>query len=263
MTDYLSNGLQYIPAIVAPDNTYGIFFYSSGVNLVRAPFGGTQYNTLAITSTGSIDFLNKGGAASGALIHGAGTSGSPALLGSTAGNGLSYYMSSSATSGDVRGMDLRLYLAGAGSAGEALRAYTTVNGVSVAGTVNGAHISLGLTGAGATIAGQGFGLRVSYAVANSVTTVGGASNAVMLVESDIATGPTFHANTAFIRFNNYGAQKLANLFSVTNPDTSAMFVNAGTGAGSAGQASGSVCAKALKIIVDGVNYWIGLNSTNS
>ena len=40
-------------------------------------------------------------------------------------------------------------------------------------------------------------------------------------------------------------------------------VTAGTGANSAGVSTGSVCAKVLPITVNGTNYWIGLNSSNS
>lgn len=40
-------------------------------------------------------------------------------------------------------------------------------------------------------------------------------------------------------------------------------VAAGTGANSAGVSTGSVCAKVIPVTVNGTNYWIGLNSSNS
>ena len=54
---------------------------------------------------------------------------------------LQFYFDSTATSGDNRGMYLRTYFSGAGGGGEALRAFTTINGVAC-GTAHGAHISL-------------------------------------------------------------------------------------------------------------------------
>lgn len=257
MADYLALGLtgrMVHSALVSPDDGMGLFFLASGgLKVVKDPFSSSPLECLGF------------GAASGSLMLGIGTSASPIALGTTAGNALNFYLSTTATSGDVRGLYLRLYFKAAGASGEALCAFTTVDGVQVAvgGTINGGHISLGLTGAGAAISGQAFGLRVDFEAAASVTAVGGSSSAVALFETNIATGPTFPSDLAFLRFNNLGAQKLANFISITNPDTSAMFVNAGTGAGSAGNSSGSVCAKVLKILVGGTPYWIGLNSTNS
>lgn len=209
--------------------------------------------------------LGKLGTTSTSILEGFGSSASPVALGTDAKNAFSYYLDTTHTSGDVRGMYLRLYFSGAGGSGEALRAFSTINGVAagLGGTVNGAHVSLGLTGAGAGIAGQGFGLRVNLDAAASVTAIGGSQSAVAMLESNIATGPTVPTDLAFLRCNNLGAQAIPNFLSLTNPDTTAMFVDAGTGAGSAGAAGGSVCAKVLQIIVDGTPYYIGLNSTNA
>lgn len=204
-----------------------------------------------------------GGSPNAALILGGGNAGVPLGDGAVAGrNFIEFRTKSTATSGDCRLAYLRQDFAAAGS-GETLRAYSTVSGsVGVGGTVNGAHITLGLTGAASALNGQGFGLRVNFDAAAAVVAIGGSQSAVAMLETNIATGPTMPADLAFLRCNNLGAQKLDNLLSLTNPSTT-MFADAGTGAGSAGAAGGSVCAKVLKIIVDGTAYYIGLNSTNA
>jgi len=70
---------------------------------------------------------------------------------------MSMYFDDGATSGDARGMYLRLYVSGAGGGGEALRVFTTVENVAGA-TAHGAHISLNF-GATGTITGQGIASR--------------------------------------------------------------------------------------------------------
>jgi len=66
------------------------------------------------------------------------------------------YVKSTATSGDNRARYSRLYLAGAGGGGEALRAFTTVQ--AACGTAHGAHISLNFAG---TTTGELSGLGVA------------------------------------------------------------------------------------------------------
>lgn len=83
---------------------------------------------------------------------------------------MSFYLANSATSGDNRGMYLRLYHTGVGGGGEALRAFTTVSNVAGA-TAHGAHISLsfGTTG---SITGLGVGMRATLHVPNQVQSGG-------------------------------------------------------------------------------------------
>uniref|UniRef100_A0A6M3L6B5 Uncharacterized protein n=1 Tax=viral metagenome TaxID=1070528 RepID=A0A6M3L6B5_9ZZZZ len=70
---------------------------------------------------------------------------------------ISMYFDNGATSGDNRGLYLRLYLTGAGGGGEAARIYTDVENVA-AGTAHGAHISLGF-GTSGKVTGQGIAVR--------------------------------------------------------------------------------------------------------
>ena len=68
-----------------------------------------------------------------------------------------FRLENAATSGDNRGMYLRLKMSGAGGGGEALRVFTTVQDVA-AGTAHGAHISLNF-GTSGTVTGQGIAAR--------------------------------------------------------------------------------------------------------
>jgi hypothetical protein len=109
----------------------------------------------------------RGGLAGGdhsALLFGAGSSASP-LTSSTADKKfLEFRLKNSATSGDNRGMYLRLYLAGAGGGGEAARIFTTVDDVA-AGTAHGAHISLNFDTSG-SVTGLGVAGRNTLHIPN-------------------------------------------------------------------------------------------------
>lgn len=69
---------------------------------------------------------------------------------------LSFYFNNGATSGDNRGMYLRLNLDGGGG-GEALRVFTNVTDIT-AGTAHGAHVSLNF-GTSGKLTGQGIATR--------------------------------------------------------------------------------------------------------
>ena len=86
-------------------------------------------------------------------------------------NFMGFYVSNSdATGGTARGMYMRLYLTGtSGQSGEAVRAFTTVNGTGAVG-VHGLHASVSL-GTSGTITGEASGVRGTMQIANK--TVGG------------------------------------------------------------------------------------------
>jgi len=105
---------------------------------------------------------------SNALVMGIGTSTSRAQANAASRNFLSFYFENFATSGDNRGMYLRQYLSGAGSSGEAMRIFSTVNNVAAA-TAHGAHISLNFGSTG-TITGQGIASRNTIHLANQALT---------------------------------------------------------------------------------------------
>ena len=200
---------------------------------------------------------------SAALLLGTGTSSAPATTATADKNFLGFWTDSTATSGDSRGMYIRHYFSGAGGSGEALRAYGTVNNVTAAtgGTVNGAHISLNVTGASGKISGAANALRCTLDFAATPTTIGG-TVACLRLDSNIATGPTIPTGTAFIAINDLGSQNLPYFISFETVG-STLFAAAGTGANSAGVASGGVASKVLKCRVNGTDYWLPLFSSNA
>lgn len=158
------------------------------------------------------------------LLHGAGASGTEHALGDTADNAMEYYLEGTHTTGDMRGLYLRLYFAGAGGSGEAARIFSTVDGVTAAtgGTVNGAHISLSLAGAAAAISGAGNALRCTLGIGTGVTAPGG-TQAVIQVDSDIASGVTPPTGIAFLRFTNSGNVAIPNLMRIPDAANGTIF----------------------------------------
>ena len=128
-----------------------------------------------------------------------GTSTSPVVV-KAAGNVSSAYVTSTATTGDVRLNYSRLEVASTGS-GETGRWLTRVTAANAAtgGTVNGGHISLSINGSG-TVSGAGNALRVT--LGGSSTNPGGTLAALQL-DSDFASGGTW-TNASYIRCTNSG-----------------------------------------------------------
>lgn len=125
----------------------------------------------------------------------------------------SIYTKSTATSGDSRGIYVKHLFSGAGGSGEALRAWGVVDNVAAAtgGTVNGAHISLSVTGASGSVSGQGSALRATLG-ADAQTRTLNANLSALLLDSDLATGNTVPAAAAFIRVVNTGSVPILKLF---------------------------------------------------
>lgn len=146
-----------------------------------------------------------------ALLQGSGTSAAPTSTATAGKNFLGYWVKSTATSGDARGLYMRLYLAGAGG-GEAVRAYATAQAANVAtgGTINGIHASLSLD-ASASISGQGFAGRFTFDAAADTRTLNG-NCAPVLIESNIGAGNTVPATMAHIRVTDLGAVAIKKLF---------------------------------------------------
>ena len=197
----------------------------------------------------------------GAQFFGAGTTAAPFPLGTSADQTVGrLYGTALNTSGYARAFDARLYFGGVGGEGEAVRAYGIVNNVTAAtgGTVNGLHASLSVTGANGKISGAGHAIRGTLELA-AASTVGGTIDVLQL---DTFAEGTVPATAAFISLANSGTNKLGYMLRLTAPATG-MFVTAGSGATSCGAAAGATAAKVLKIVVDGVDYWIPLCSTNT
>lgn len=92
---------------------------------------------------------------------------------------LQFYLESSATSGDNRGMYLRTYFTGIGGGGDAARIYADVS--VAAANVFGAHISLGLgeSTTGGSVTGLGVGVRATLGLPDVALAAGGTYTALM------------------------------------------------------------------------------------
>jgi len=163
-------------------------------------------------SATNLDALNLGAAQASSVIQfGSGTSTTPATTATADQNFLGFWVQSTATSGDCRGLYMRLYLGAAGS-GEAVRAYTTAAAANVAtgGTANGLHASLSMA-ASASISGQAFGARITFDAAADTRTLNG-NCAPLLVESNIGANNTVPATMAHIRVTDTGSVLIKKLF---------------------------------------------------
>lgn len=154
--------------------------------------------------SGPVIVDGQGGADGVGLLFSGGTAASPATTATADKNFLDFRVQSTATSGDSRGEYMRLYLAGAGVSGEALRAFTTVSDVAAA-NAHGAHISLSL-GTSGTVTGQGIATRSTL----HMPTTALASNVTMAaIEAEIwsdgsTSDPGGSTLLSFIRCNNGG-----------------------------------------------------------
>ena len=164
----------------------------------------------------------------------------------TAQNISSSYGTTSATTGDTRLSYQRLAFTSTGS-GETLRAFSVVTGAgaATAGTINGAHISTSINTTG-TISGAANAIRAT--LGGSATTPGG-TLAVLQLDTDFASGVTL-ANASFIRVTDSGAG--------TGKVGSLLTIDAGPAATlvSTGAATPSGTIKKIKIVIDGVTYYV-------
>jgi hypothetical protein len=175
-----------------------------------------------------------------------GTSTEPITV-TTAQNVSSFYVTSSATTGDTRLSYMRMDITSTGS-GETLRAFTRVTGAGAAagGTINGAHISTSINTTG-TISGAANALRTT--LGGSATTPGG-TLAVLQLDTDYSVNVTLGATSAFIRVTDSGTQtgEVQNLVNIETGPAATVAPTA-----SAVPASPS---KVLKVMVGGTAYYV-------
>jgi hypothetical protein len=160
----------------------------------------------------------------------------------TSSNVNSEYVATSATNGDTRLTYSRLKFNGAGS-GETIRAYAsiTVASSAVGGTINGAHISVGVDGG--SVSGAANAIRATL---GATTAAPGGTLAAIQVDTDFASGVTLPGSASWIRFTESGTAKMSNLFNIP----AAMFVT-----------STATIAKTIKVIAsDGTPYYIMCSS---
>ena len=136
-----------------------------------------------------------------------GTSAAPLTCGTVAGaKFMSYYAKSEATSGDARLLYARLYIAGIGGAGEAVRAYTTIQGVAATGTVNGIHASLDFADADSKANGSGYAARCTLHIPDEASWTSGTLAAIMaeIYSDGDASDPDGVTELSFMRVVNGG-----------------------------------------------------------
>jgi len=145
--------------------------------------------------------LTTEGADASAILFGYGTSTTPAAT-ATAGKAVSFYVSNTATT-TAEGLYFRHYQSGAGSSGEALRSFSTVNDVAAANSY-GIHASLSFASSG-TVTGLGAAGRFTLHVPSGGSMAGTVTAIQAEIYSDAATSdPAGATSISFIRFVNAG-----------------------------------------------------------
>ena len=185
--------------------------------------------TIRVAGQKRMDFGNTAltteGATSAAILCGLGTSTTPVVT-ATAGKMMSFYASNTNT-GTAEGFYFRHYQSGAGSSGECLRAFSTVNNVA-AGDSYGAHLSLSF-GTSGTVTGLGVAMRATLHIANQATQGGTLAAVQAEIWSDGATSDPSGSQLSVFRVVNDG-----NATGMADVDTDAfLFDFAGWSAGSA------------------------------
>jgi len=175
-----------------------------------------------------------------------GTATSPIAV-TTAQNIDSAYATTSATTGDTRLNYSKLTFTSTGS-GETLRAFSVVTGTgaATAGTINGAHISLEVDGASATISGAANAIRATLGGTDATP---GGTLAVIQLDTNYTVNASLPATASFIRVSDSGsATGEIPLFANIETGPAATIAPAAT--------SVTTVAKAIKVMVGGTVYYV-------
>jgi hypothetical protein len=180
-----------------------------------------------------------------------GTASSP-IVETTATNVSESYVTTSATTGDTRLSYQKLTFTSTGS-GETLRAFSVVTGTgaATAGTINGAHISLEVDGASATISGAANAIRATLGGTDATP---GGTLAVIQLDTNYTVNATLPATASFIRVSDSG--------SATGEIP--LFANIETGpAATCAPTASSVTtvSKAIKVMIGGTVYYVPAYAT--
>jgi len=180
-----------------------------------------------------------------------GTASSP-LVETTAGNVSESYATTSATTGDTRLTYNKLTFTSTGS-GETARFFSVVTGTgaATAGTINGAHISLEVDGASATISGAANAIRATLGGTDATP---GGTLAVIQLDTNYTVNASLPATASFIRVSDSG----------TNTGEIPLFANIETGpAATIAPTASSVTtvSKAIKVMIGGTVYYVPAYAT--
>jgi hypothetical protein len=164
-------------------------------------------------------------------------------------------LQNTATSGDARGIYVSLDFAGDGIAGEAIRARGIVT-AEAAGTVNGLHGGLEFSGTDGLVTGLGTGIRATFIGPNFAhsggTVCGGMSELYAGGSNTDYGGFTEHSIHRFVNDGDGTGKATAdNVFSFVGLSATQLQNHSGWVAG---------LAKALRVVVDGSVYYIGLSN---
>jgi len=182
-----------------------------------------------------------------------GTSASPLAV-TTAENINAAFATTSATTGDTRLSYNKLTFTSTGS-GETLRAFSVVTGASAAtaGTINGAHISLEIDGASASISGAANAIRAT--LGGTDTTPGG-TLAVIQLDTNYTANVSLPATAAFIRVTDSG----------TNTGEIPLLMNIATAPAATIAPTASTVttvSKVIKVMIAGTVYYVPAYATFS
>jgi hypothetical protein len=175
-----------------------------------------------------------------------GTAASPISV-TTAQNISSSYVTTSATTGDTRLSYNKLTFTSTGS-GETLRAFSVVTGTgaATAGTINGAHISLEIDGASATISGAANALRATLGGTDATP---GGTLAVLQLDTNYTVNASLPATAAFIRVSDSGSNtgEIPKLLNIESGPAATLFTAA---------TSSSTLAGGIKVRIAGTDYFL-------
>jgi hypothetical protein len=175
-----------------------------------------------------------------------GTATSPITV-TTAQNIDSAYATTSATTGDTRLTYNKLTFTSTGS-GETARFFSVVTGTgaATAGTINGAHISLEIDGASASISGAANALRAT--LGGTDTTPGG-TLAVLQLDTNYTANVALPTTAAFIRVSDSGTNtgEIPKLLNIESGPAATLFTAA---------TSSSTLAGGIKIRIAGTDYFL-------
>lgn len=190
-----------------------------------------------------------------------GTSSNPSLI-TSAGNFFPLYGSSTATSGDSRNIYSRLYLSGAGGAGESVRAFTTVNNVAAYGA-HGIHASVSF-GTSGSVTGLAVAARATLQVANAATS-GGTYAAIMAEIYGDGSSSSVSAMTECSFFRVVADGAATNIKATIDTSGYLMSIQGLTvGSGKLFQANTAGAAShALRILIGSTPYYIMLTNSGA
>jgi hypothetical protein len=175
-----------------------------------------------------------------------GTLASPLAV-TTAQNVNAAFGTTSATTGDTRLSYNKLTFTSTGS-GETLRAFSVVTGANAAtaGTINGAHISLEVDGASASISGAANAIRAT--LGGTDTTPGG-TLAVIQLDTNYTANVSLPATAAFIRVTDSGSNtgEIPLLMNIATAPAATCAPTA---------TSVTTVSKAIKVMIGGTVYYV-------